>query len=199
MSCCQACKCIPLWRWDSGISTKAVEAVCRGRVACARGMQSAQASCRHARVPGASTGCCQCRPKMAGKPCAHCARVPPYLPRGASMTGFPPWTVQRKMVSVTREDDISRADLPRKDGLSTQIQYSAHVQHTARNRDVGDVRYPGLIGLRLVEVPIQQIGILMNGLLITGIWPARRTTDSRSSLRITRRIALTFTNFPVWR
>ena len=76
------------------------------------------------------------------------------------------------MVSVTREDDISAADLPRKDGLSTQIQYSAHVQHAARNRDVGDVRYPELIGLRLIEVPIQQIGIPVDGLLITGIRPA---------------------------
>ena len=74
------------------------------------------------------------------------------------------------------------ADLPRKDGLSTQIQYSAHVQHTARNRDVGDVRYPGLIGLRLVEVPIQQIGILMNGLLITGIWPA--AADDRQQVQL---------------
>ena len=64
------------------------------------------------------------------------------------------------------------ADLPRKDGLSTQIQHSAHVQHAARNRDVGDVRYPELIGLGLMEVPIQQIGILVNGLPITGIWPA---------------------------
>ena len=70
------------------------------------------------------------------------------------------------------------ADLPRKDGLSTQIQYSAHVQHAARNRDVGDVRYPELIGLRLIEVPIQQIGIPVDGLLITGIRPAAANDGS---------------------
>ena len=51
------------------------------------------------------------------------------------------------------------ADLPRKDGLSTQIQYSAHVQHAARNRNVGDARHSERMGLRLIEVPIQQIGI----------------------------------------
>ena len=58
------------------------------------------------------------------------------------------------------------ADFPRKDDL----------QHIARNRNIGNVRHPELIGLYLIKVSVQQIWVLMNRLLVSGIGPA--TTNS---------------------
>ena len=46
------------------------------------------------------------------------------------------------------------------------------MQHTARNRDVGNIRNPELIGPRLIEAAIQQVGVFMDGLLAAGIRPA---------------------------
>ena len=65
-----------------------------------------------------------------------------------------------------------RTHFPRKNNLAAQIQHSAHVQHFARNRNIGDVRHPELVGRCLIETSIQKIWILMNGLPVAGIWSA---------------------------
>ena len=52
------------------------------------------------------------------------------------------------------------ADLPCKNDLSTQVQNGAHIQHTAWNRDIGDIRHPEFIGLQLVKIAVEQVGIL---------------------------------------
>ena len=64
------------------------------------------------------------------------------------------------------------ANLPCQYNLSAQVQHGAQIQHAARNRNVGDVRDPELIRLHLVKATVQQIGILVNGLLVVSVWSA---------------------------
>ena len=64
------------------------------------------------------------------------------------------------------------ANLPCQYNLSAQVQHGAQIQHAARNRNVGDVCDPELIRHHLVEATVQQIGILVNGLLVASVWSA---------------------------
>lgn len=64
---------------------------------------------------------------------------------------------------------------------------------------VDDVRHPELIGLRLIEGTIQEIGKLVNSPLATGIDPAAANDRQQIQLRITRRIASRFTRLSVRR
>ena len=63
------------------------------------------------------------------------------------------------------------ADLPCQNNLTAQVQYRTHIQHAAGNRNVGDICHPELIWFRLVKAAIQQIGLLVNSLLVTGVGP----------------------------
>lgn len=74
------------------------------------------------------------------------------------------------------------ADLPRQDDLAAQVQDRTRVQHAAGSRDVGDIRAPELIRICLVETAVQQIGVLMNSLLVAGIEPAASNDRQQAQL-----------------
>ena len=55
---------------------------------------------------------------------------------------------------------------------SIQEQMGREIQAFGDPRFVKDVCHPELVGLCLIETPIEEIGIFVNSLLVTGIWPA---------------------------
>ena len=89
---------------------------------------------------------------------------------------------------------IAGADLPCKDNLAAQVEHSTHVQHTAGNRNVGDVCHPEPIGVYLIKAAFQQIGILVDSLLVTSVCPTAANHRRRFK---SEKNAILFRNLPL--
>ena len=51
------------------------------------------------------------------------------------------------------------ADLSGKYNLAAQIQHSTQVKHTDGNGDIDDIRHPESIGMQLIEIALELLGI----------------------------------------